>query len=322
MEISEEGLPIVDVQVESFSTTPFRMSTPEEQQASYERYYSRVFSVKDAFITPKRFHDWLRARLLPLDIPEGKKNLMNLPEFIWVRLISRLRQVGTPLEHIQALKEYLFAEIDVQALAAEAMQTAENQAWVGKMLDRSGMAEEHWQAVRDEMAMASDAPFASVQGKMKYTVLDSVLFHLLASRDEAGVQLLPEGYFVLWMETSGEPRLKTTHVYLSITEQVDIFRTSGIWEKKAEKLDELTAEEWQVVWAIRDRRAKEVTVNFVEKGERRRLDITTTTGEVLDLGSLNEEAIQRIIQGKFTDVRMKGQDGKTLYIERRKRRRV
>ncbi|MCC9138719.1 hypothetical protein ACFSKU_14585 [Pontibacter silvestris] len=320
MEISDEGLPVVDVQVDSLGTTPFRMSTPEEQQASYERYYSRVFSVKDAFITAKRFHDWLRSGLLPLDIPEGRKNLMNLPEFIWVRLIGRLRQVGTPLEQIQALKEYLFAEIDVQALAAEAMQSAENQAWVGKMLDRSGISEEQRQAIQDEMA--SDAPFASVQGKQKYTVLDSVLFHLLASRDEAGVQLLPEGYFVLWMESSGEPRLKTTHVYLSITEQVDIFRTSGIWEKKAEKLDELTPEEWQVVWAIRDRRAKEVTVNFTEKGERRRLDITTTTGEVLDLNNLNEEAIQRIIQGKFTDVSMKTQDGKTLYIERKKRRRV
>ncbi|MCC9168125.1 hypothetical protein [Pontibacter harenae] len=320
MKPADKELPIVDIQVDSFSTWPFRMSTSEEQQASYERYYSRVFSVKDAFITAKRFHDWLRSGLLPLDIPEGKKNLMNLPEFIWVKLISRLRQVGTPLEHIQALKEYLFAEVDVQALAAEAMQSAENQAWVGKMLDRSGMSEEQRQAIQDEMA--SDAPFASVQGKMKYTVLDSVLFHLLASRDEAGVQLLPEGYPVLWMESSGEPRLKTTHVYLSITEQVDIFRTSGIWKEKAEKLDELTAEEWQVVWAIRDRRAKEVTVNFVEKGERRRLDITTTTGEVLDLASLNEEAIQRIIQGKFTDVRMKGQDGKTIYIERKKRRRV
>ncbi|MCC9168628.1 hypothetical protein [Pontibacter harenae] len=320
MEISEEGLPIVDVQVESFSTTPFRMSTPEEQQASYERYYSRVFSVKDAFITPKRFHDWLRSGLLPLDIPEGKKNLMNLPEFIWVKLISRLRQVGTPLEHIQALKEYLFAEIDVQALAAMAMQNAEALTWVGRMLDRSGMAEEHRQAVRDELA--AEAPFASVQGRQRYTVLDSVLFHLLASRDEAGVQLLPEGYFALWMESSGEPRLRGTHVYLSITEQVHIFRTSGIWEQRTEKLEELTPEEWQVVWAIRDRRAKEVTVNFVEKGERRRLDITTTTGEVLDLASLNEEVIQRIIQGKFTDVRMKGQDGKTLYIERKKRRRV
>lgn len=313
----DKELPVVDVQVESFSTTPFRMTTPEEQQASYERYHSRVFSVKDAFLTAKRFHDWLRSGLLPLDIPEGRKNLMNLPEFIWVRMIDRLRQVGTPLGHIRALREYLFTEIDPQALAAEHAGSAEASAWVGRMLDRSGMSEENRQAARDEME--ADTPYAGVR---RMTVLDAVLFHLLASRDEAGVQLLPSGHVVLWMESSGEPRLVTTHVYLSVTEQVDIFRTSGIWEKKAEKLGELTPEEWQVVWAIRDRRAKEVTVHFVEKGERRRLDITTTTDEVLELGSLNEEAIQRILQGKFIDVRMKGQDGRTLYIERKKRRRV
>ena len=184
-------------------------------------------------------------------------------------------------------------------------------------LDRSGMSEENRQAVRDEME--SDTPYA---GARRMTVLDAVLFHLLASKDEAGVQLLPSGHPVLWLESSGEPRMTFTHVYLSITAEADVFRTSGIWEQRTEKLGELTPEEWQVVWAIRDRRAKEVTVHFVEKGERRRLDITTTTGEVVELGSVNEEAIQRILQGKFIDVRMKGQDGRTLYIERKKRRRV
>lgn len=312
-------LKTVDYQVESFSTEPFRMGTLEEQQASYERYYSRVFSVKDAFITAKRFHDWHRSGLLPLDIPEGRKNLMNLPEFIWVKLIDRLRKVGTPLEHIQPLKEFFFTEIDTQALAAEALQSTEGSTWVGQMFDRSGMAEEHRQAPRDEME--SDAPFAPVPGMRKLTVLDSVLFHLLASKDEAGIMLLPEGHFQLWMASSGEPRMNATHVYLSITQEMHIFRTSGIWEQKTEKLDELTAEEWQVIWAIRDRRAKEVTVSFMEKGKLRHLGITTTTKELLHLEN-DEKAIQRIMQGKFIDVRMKTQDGKTLYIERKKRRRV
>lgn len=319
METSEEGLPIVDAQVDSFSGTAFPMTTEQDPTLSYERYHSRVFSVKDAFITAKRFHDWHRSGLLPLDIPEGKKNLMNLPEFIWVRMISRLRQVGTPLEQIQSLKEYLFEEVDVQALAAEAMQSPENQAKVGKMLDRSGMSEDNRQALRDEMA--SETPFAAPPGMKRLTVLDGILFHLLASRDEAGVQLLPSGHVVLWMESLGEPRLKSTHVYLSVTEQVDIFRSSGIWERKAEKLDELTPEEWQVVWAIRDRRAKEVTVNFREKGEQRRLDITTTTNHVLD-PEKDEQAIQRILQGKYLNVQIKTQDGKSLYVEHKSRRRL
>src|SRR5690606_10387705 len=84
-----------------------------------EYYNSRVFSVKDTLVTPKRFHDWLHEGLLPMEIPEGKKNMMSMPEFIWVKLINRLRQVGAPLEHIRELKEYLFKPIDLQYLNNE-----------------------------------------------------------------------------------------------------------------------------------------------------------------------------------------------------------
>lgn len=308
---------VIEYQVNSFSTTPFLVGTAEEQLKSYERYYSRVFSVKDAFITPKRFHGWLHAGLLPLDMPEGKKTLMNLPEFIWVRLIDRLRQVGVPLEHIQQLKAYLFTEVDLQALGQQmATASTADKTRLGQMYDRAGLTEEHRQALHTELE--AEVPLAPQPGIRPATVLDTVLFHLLASRDEAGVTLLPSGYFQLWMASAGEPRANTTHVYLSITEQVQIFRSSGLWEEKTEKLDELSDEEWQVIWAIRNRRAREVTVTFVEKGERRQLDITTTTVEHV---KSSEMAIDLLKLGKYEDIRIKTNDGKSLHVERKKRRR-
>lgn len=86
-------------------------------------------------------------------------------------------------------------------------------------------------------------------------------------------------------------------------------------------MEELTEQEWQVIWAIRDKQAKEVTINFLEKGKRRQLDIITTTVEHLILEN-DEKAIDHIKMGKYIDVRIKTQDGKSLYVERKKRRRV
>lgn len=310
---------IVECKVESFSTEPFKMSTEQEQQASYERYYSRVFSVRDAFVTPKRFHDWHRAGLLPLDMPQGRKNLMSLPEFIWVRLINSLRRVGTAQEHIRPLGEFLFSEVNVGELAAEGLQSTAARTALGRMLDRSDVKGEHRQAVQDELE--SDVPFSSLAGARKMTVLDSLLFHLLTSKDEVGVQLLPSGHFALWAESMGEPRMVSTHVYLSITEQMEVFRSSLLWEKKTQRLDELSPQEWQVIWAIRDRRAKEVTVNFLEKGGQRQIDICTTRQEQLD-PKVEEAIVELVKMGKYTDISIKTQGGEKLFLQRTKRRRV
>ncbi|MBF9255013.1 hypothetical protein I2I11_17060 [Pontibacter sp. 172403-2] len=287
--------------------------------AFMEHYHSRMFSVRDALVTPKRFHDWLREGLLPLEVPEGKKNLMSLPEFIWVRLIDKLRQVGTPLEHIRELKDFLFTPIDPEYLQQVLREQQGARATLRRQFDGIGLDAQQRQLVEDKLE-AED--FFSVLEGIGQTVLDSVLLRLLLTSDEAGVMLMPSGYFRVWLESMGEPRMNQTHVYLSISEELSLFRSNSLREQKSEPLNQVSDEEWQVIWAIRNRRAKEVTVNFVEKGEQRRLDITTTTDEVLDLRDVNEEAILRILQGKFLDVRLKGQDGKTLYIERRKRRRV
>ncbi|MFB9864321.1 hypothetical protein [Rufibacter immobilis] len=85
-------------------------------------FQTPTFSVREAGITAKRFHGWHHAGLLPFGIPEGRKNLLTFPEFIWVRLIDRLRTLGYPLGGIYSLKQFLFETRDGELAQDQAEQ--------------------------------------------------------------------------------------------------------------------------------------------------------------------------------------------------------
>ncbi|GHA61667.1 hypothetical protein [Pontibacter akesuensis] len=309
---------VVDTLLKFISHRDLLWGSQGDFLAFMAHYHSRLFTVRDTLVTPKRFHDWLHEGLLPLEVPEGKKNMMSLPEFVWVKLIDKLRQVGTPLDHIRELKGFLFTKVDPQHLRQALSEQQGARAAMMRQLGGLGLGNEEREAVEDRL---EEGDFFSVLEGIGQTVLDSLLIRLLLTPDEAGVMLMPSGYFRVWLESAGEPRMNQTHVYLSISEELSLFRSNSLRAQSPGSLNDVSDEEWQVVWAIRDRRAREVTVSFVEKGERRQIDITTTTDHVFDKEK-DEQAIQRITQGKYLDVRIKTQDGKTLFIERKKRKRV
>ncbi|PRY11905.1 DNA-binding transcriptional MerR regulator [Pontibacter ummariensis] len=223
------------------------------------RFHSRLFSVREAGITAKRFHDWHRAELLPLEIPEGKKNLLSFPEFIWVRMIDRLRLLGCPLESIRQLKEYLFKKVDPGSLNAMFMSamTPEVRQQLRQAIERLRLPETQREVILDELE--SERPFQRLAG-MEMPLLELLLLYQLGSPDELGVVIFPCGQFQLWGEATGEARPNRTHLYLSVTGEVLDFKANPHTEEKAKQLDLLTPQEWQVIQAIHDKQEMEVTL--------------------------------------------------------------
>lgn len=296
------------------------LSDASDTEEFMRRFHSRIFSVKEAGITAKRFHDWHLAGLLPFEIPEGRKNLLSFPEFIWVRMIDRLRLVGCPLDTIRQLKEYLFkkAEINTVLSIENFSQTTESRQQLYQVLEGLQLSEAQREELRD--AMESGELSLNFPGA-EMPLLEMLMLYQLMSSDELGVVIYPASHFGLWTEASGESRPNLTHLYLSLTEVLRDFRVDPNMEKKIKELEPLTPQEWQVICAVRDKQAKEVKITFMTKGKERHMDLVTKREEAFDPET--EKQILELLQLKgYSEVTLKTNRGELVLSEHSKRKRL
>ncbi|MFT2010828.1 hypothetical protein ACMA1I_19290 [Pontibacter sp. 13R65] len=312
----EPAIELVETTLQATLFTSISLQNPEEAAALQERFHSSIFSVRETGIAPKRFHDWHRAGLLPFSIPEGKKNLLSFPDFIWVRMIDRLRSLGCPLGYIRPLKKYLFKEMDVASFLSSG--NTEVIAIIRQVVEDLQLPEEQREEILDELE--AEHPFAHLSGTAM-PLLEMLLLYQLMIPDETGVIIFPTGTFKLWSEASGEERPNQTHLYLSMTEEVAAFRINSTIHKKVQDLDLPTPQEWEVLRAIRDKKAKEVTILFVDKGGERHMDLVTKQEEELDVETMRQIVEVLKLRG-HTNVNLKTNRGEVVLSERSKRRRL
>ncbi|GAB3534944.1 hypothetical protein GCM10027443_22950 [Pontibacter brevis] len=299
-----------------------QLTSPEQLQELLERFRRQLFTVREAGITAKRFHGWHKAGLLPFNIPEGRVNLLTFPDYIWVRLIDRLRQLGMPLKRIKELKGFLYGEIGIESMfGLEDMGSAQVRQRMREVFEQVQLP---GHLIEEALAaMESGEALGELSG-YRIPLLETVLLTQLVSQEETGVLVFPDGQliqFFLWTKASGEPLPLQTHLYLSITDEVREYRMNKGIARKVGELDLPTPQERQVLEALRDRTNRCVTVTFTDKGGERQMDLVTTRREEVD-----EETKRSIVEllrlNGYNEVVLKTSNGELVFSERSKRKRL
>src|SRR4051812_49371785 len=92
------------------------LSERESYLALYERLTKPLLFLKSAGVSSKNFIDWRRAGLWFDTIDEKRSwTKLSLEQYIWLKLIQQLRQLGCSTELIQMVKQQLLFVPDYEA---------------------------------------------------------------------------------------------------------------------------------------------------------------------------------------------------------------
>ena len=72
------------------------------------------FTLKDVGVSHRWVAHWQENGLMINDFVEGKMKRLNLVEYVWLKLIIKLREFKIPLRVIKAVKESLFTRLPVE----------------------------------------------------------------------------------------------------------------------------------------------------------------------------------------------------------------
>src|SRR5688572_14505981 len=90
-------------------------------QATANRIYEQVdkpmLYLKDANVASKNFNDWRKAGLWYEDGSEKRTwAKLNLEQYIWLKMIQQMRQLGLSTELILKVKEQLIAPLEYEVI--------------------------------------------------------------------------------------------------------------------------------------------------------------------------------------------------------------
>ena len=294
---------------------------------SFEKLYEQVdkplFFLKDASVASKNFNDWRKAGLWYDEGPEKRTwTKLNLEQYIWLKMIQQLRQMGCTTELILQVKEQLLTLFDLETLLPH------YQAAALENLNKMPFEKEEKEA---QIALIKSGEFIqalkeTVEGQKlaaAQSQLRSLLFAALIKHQHAAVLVFPDGSIAQWldemhqMDPRTEKLFKRTHIYLSITEHLMAFLTDPDKESFIAPLQLLNSEEWQVLSALRDKTLKEITIFRVTDPKSRKISKTMITVKDGMVAEDDKEALLDILLNKkYQAIDFKRRSGNRLYFER------
>ena len=293
----------------------------------YQRIHEPMFTLRDTGISSKLFQDWQKAGFWYQEYaPSEKKQWtrLNLEEFIWVKLIQQLRQLGVSTELILKVKEHLLAQFDLPSYLEEPMFKAK----ALEALDKQPLPEKDRKVIK-ELVQSGEFGRQLKEAGIGISHLLALLFSAMIKHQQVGIFVFPEGEVVTWveeilsMDSNAMELYQRSHIYLSVTQHLVSFLIEPDKEKFISPLQLLSNEERIVLNSMRDHTLKKLEIKVKTKkktGETQTTLITTREGKMSKADY--DRIAGKLIAKNYDSIKATNFNGTEVYFERSKTRKL
>lgn len=264
---------------------------------------TKNFTIKDVGVTHRWITHWDDQGLLPEKNKEGKWRKFNLVEYVWLKMIIKLRSFNVPLEIIKNVRETLLDPITFDKLLSDEVRELAIQTTLDQSPDVSREQVE-------EILNKSDFSQASIH-ILQMFILDALLVknHFAIFIDLEGNWIpFKEGYVEEFSKNEDYMRVYySSHISISITEILSEFITEHSENVIHKKLRLVTDEEMEVIRALREEKVVSVRVRINEKSE---IELIETTRE--EKADNAKRLSDLILNNGYQDITVKTQNGKVI----------
>lgn len=283
--------------IHSISKTPFRVSDMED-------------------VHPKILADWNRADLLLRKPKRNKMHRFSLAEFVWVKLIQKMRNYNVPIKTIKDYKDILMEsnEDEVDAMLNDKDKLAELAvAFGGANPDQVKAFFSQPELVKDMMA-SIPAPLKSIN------ILDSLILFCLMVKRPMSFMLKDDGNVFIYSpvfldrpeldQTELHNLLAGSYVSISLTEALAESLSMVEIETIGGELRVITEGEAKVLDALKEDGVTSVLVRFDGDHEMNLLEVTKEQKVVKEA-----RLLELILKHGYQNIEVKTENGSVVRCE-------
>ena len=276
----------------------------------YQQIKEKRFLGKDVGVTYRWISYWDTKGLLIGDYSEGKWRKFDMVEFVWLKMIIKLREFNISIDKIKWIKENLIQNVKVSELIDQAEVVD-----ILIKLSSEGKREELKRLLKDKDFIEQMS--SQTLNLFENIILDIVTFQNSYSILIGSTDFIPIKHSAL--ESLSELKefndlLRGSFISISISEILRDYMISdfGIREKK--KLILLTKEEETILNVLRQDNLKSVIIKY---GKNEEIDFL----EMVKVAKIDKRArlIDFIMTHGYQDITIKTQNGEIVYCENKQK---
>ena len=246
----------------------------EKVKFHYPRIMERTIPLSATGVNSWTFFDWKSKGMIPFEAEnENDRVKLNLVEYVWVKVNSKLRQFGIPFKQLSNMKNLIYnPEVFIQAI--------KNWPEMIKHFEESKQysAEQLLSAKRGLHFLSENIDENSIIDKPLFTIFASTVFNLLLM-NETGVLfafksksenemiftcLLYSAIQNMPMETNP---YNHDHIQILLNPIIDELLEKDQLEKYSFSLGLLNSDEQKIIKAIRERNFTEIIIRLKGKDD-------------------------------------------------------
>ena len=294
----------------------------EKIKFHYPKIMNRTIPLSATGVNSWTFFDWKSKGMIPFEAEnENDRVKLNLVEYVWVKVNSKLRQFGIPFKQLSNMKNLIYnPEVFIQAI--------KNWPEMIKHFEESKQysAEQLLSAKRGLHFLSENIDENSIIDKPLFTIFASTVFNLLLM-NETGVLfafksksenemiftcLLHSAIQNMPMETNP---YNHDHIQILLNPILGELLEKDQLEKYSFSLGLLNSDEQKIIKAIRERNFTEIIIRL--KGED---DLVIDVTEELNITGDKAIQIKKLLGlNAYDEAFIKYRNQKEIYIKNKKR---
>jgi hypothetical protein len=271
---------------------------------------SAQFTAKDlgSEITSRKLNTWFNDQLLMNQREKGEWSVFNFIEYIWVQIVSELRNLEVNSEIIKRLKDSLLEPVE----------------WL-TLMERGGVVEEMFKIIPLEhreaaKALLKDKEFLRKEGiELRVSIFFMIVLDCLIDRTNTSIMFNSKGDWCpvkdsrldqLWSIDEFKELFHSNHISISLTNIISQYLKKSYIDDEKLKIALLTKTEEIVIKKIRQGGVKSLTIQFSNDNQMEFLESTRI--QKIDAAS---RLIELIMANGYQGIRIKTVKGKVVYYE-------
>lgn len=276
----------------------------------FQSIKERRFTLKDVGVTYRWITYWHSKGLLIGNYIEGKWRKFDLVEFVWLKMIVKLREFNIPIEKIKWIKENLMQNVTVSELITHKdvadilikLASEENRDALKKLLKDKNII---------------DLLSSETMNLFETMIMDIITFSNSYSILIGSTEIVPLKHSAL--ESIADLKefnsvLKGSFISISISEILRDYMIGENGVKEKNKLALLTEEEVKVLEVLKQDNIKSVTIKY---GQNCKIELM----EVIKVEKVDKRSrlVDFIMTHGYQDITIKTQNGEIVYCENKKK---
>lgn len=298
----------------------------DEQLELIEFFLERRFTLEAIGITSKTVFDWSKQGLLLEEQRPKNRRMYNVMDFVWLKLVVKLREFGLSLEAIRNVRGFLLETIPFREMLSEILtEDLDELGLTPQQLEQVNEGKELYEQLKEweggaileeSLSMLEQSEMKFFQTPLIIILLNAVLYRkdmcfLITSDGKCAIRGSEfENYVIIGEEIENEPFIVyPVHLLLSeFVQREELVTPSTLLEHQF-----LTEKELQVLELLRKDNLVSLTVRIGTDREIKLIEteenikVENATGKLTDYLMRNnyQEIVCKTQNGKITSIRRK-----------------